>query len=128
MVNDINVLVVDDEEEMCWALENVLKKDGYNIVTTTSGIDAIALIKKKLFKIAFVDIKLPDIDGIELAGLIKKEDPRIRTILISGYYYKDDYNIQKGLRDGAYVTFIGKPFDINEVRNAMQYALKAGTQ
>ncbi len=122
--NNINVLVVDDEEDMCWALENVLKNKGYSITSTTSGINAITLIKQKTFNIAFVDIKLPDIDGLELAGLIKRENPSINIIIISGYYYEDDGKIQKGLHNGAYVAFIGKPFDINEVRNAIQCALK----
>ncbi|ODS34304.1 MAG: response regulator receiver protein [Candidatus Scalindua rubra] len=123
MGNDINVLVVDDEEDMCWALENILKTEGYNIVTTTSGNEAIKLIKKKTIDITFVDIKLPDIDGIELARLIKKEDSQIGIIMISGYYYEDDSDIQKGLHDGTYLTFVGKPFDNVEVRKAAQNVL-----
>lgn len=121
MINDINVLIVDDEEDMCWALENILKKEGYNIIWTTSGDDAISLMKKNTFNTAFIDIKLPDMDGIELARCIKKEDNNIRIIMISGYYYEDDRIIQEGLHDGIYLTFIGKPFDINEVRKAAQY-------
>ena len=74
MGNDINILVVDDEEDMCWALENILKMEDYNVVTTTSGNEALKIIKEKAFNIAFVDIKLPDFDGMELARLIKQED------------------------------------------------------
>lgn len=125
MAEDINVLVVDDEEDMCWALENILKKEGYNIVSITSGNKALMLIKERTFNIVFVDIKLPDIDGIELAKLIKKEAPLIHIIMVSGYYYEDDKDIQRGLHNGTYSTFIGKPFDIGEIRKAVQYALEA---
>lgn len=124
MGNDINVLVVDDEEDMCWALGNILKNEDYNIVTTTSGNEALKIIKKKTFNIAFVDIKLPDMNGIELARLIKKEDSQIGIIMISGYYYEDDSDIQKGLHAGTYLTFVGKPFDNVEIRKAAQNALE----
>ncbi|MEK6766717.1 MAG: response regulator [Planctomycetota bacterium] len=124
MGNDINILVVDDEEDMCWALENILKMEDYNVVTTTSGNEALKIIKEKAFNIAFVDIKLPDFDGMELARLIKQEDSRISIIMISGYYYKDDSDIQKGLHDGIYLTFVGKPFDNVEIRKVARRALE----
>ncbi len=124
MGNDINILVVDDEEDMCWALENILKMEDYNIVTTTSGNEALKKIKEKAFNIAFVDVKLPDFDGMELARLIKKGDSRIGIIMISGYYYEDDSDIQKGLHDGVYLTFVGKPFDNVEIRKIARRALE----
>jgi len=124
MGNGINILVIDDEEDMCWALEEILKSEGYNIVTTTSGDEALKIIKKRTFDIAFIDIKLPDMDGIELAKLIKEEVSQIGIIMISGYYYEDDSDIQKGLYDGTYLTFVGKPFENAEIRKAVQNALK----
>ena len=123
MGNGINILVIDDEEDMCWALEKILKSEGYNIVTTTSGDEALKIIKEKTFDIAFIDIKLPDMDGIELTNLIKKEDSQIGIIMISGYYYEDDSDIQKGLHTGTYLAFVGKPFDNVEIRKAVQNAL-----
>ncbi len=126
MVNDINILIVDDEEDMCWALENILKKENFNIVTTTSGNDAIKLVNENAFNIAFVDIKLPDIDGVELAKRIKIKDNNIRLIMISGYYYGDDKAIQTGLHENVFLSFISKPFDNNEVRKAARYALESG--
>lgn len=122
-LEDVSVLIVDDEADMCWALTNILKKEGYNITCTTSGNEASRLIKEKRFDIAFVDIKLPDIDGIKLARIIKKDDPQINIIMISGYYYGDDKDIQKGLDNGTYLTFIGKPFDNTEVRKAILVSL-----
>lgn len=120
---NVSILVIDDEEDMCWALTNILKKEGYDITCTTSGNEACRLIKEKRFNIAFVDIKLPDIDGIKLAKIIKKDSPQIYIIMISGYYYADDNDIQKGLYNGTYLTFVGKPFDIIEVRKAVQISL-----
>lgn len=124
MGNDINILVVDDEEDMCWALENILKVDGYNVVTTTSGSEAIKKARENTFNIAFVDVKMPDFDGMELARLIKEEDSHIGTIMISGYYYEDDSNIQKGLNEGVYLAFVGKPFDNVEIRKITRRALE----
>ena len=123
MADAPHILVVDDEPDMCWALENILKREGYRITSVMSGKKALRLTKVGDFKIAFIDVRLPDIEGIRLSQLISEVAPEIQVILISGYLYQDDNAVQVGLKEGAYVGFVGKPFDLDEIRLAVEKAL-----
>ena len=125
-----HILVVDDEPDMCWALENILDSEGYQITTTTSGKEALELVGETSFQVVFIDAKLSDLDGLELAALIRQQSPRTSIVLISGYYYQEDRTINEGLVKHLFVGFISKPFDLEEVRlmagRAMELARKGG--
>ncbi|HHT9119663.1 MAG TPA: response regulator [Candidatus Hypogeohydataceae bacterium YC41] len=110
-------LVVDDEVDMCWALERILQGEGFETHSAYNAEDALNMLNKKAPQLVFLDVKLPDMDGIELARLIKTSNPAMPVILISGYYYNDDPTIQKGLEEGLSIGFISKPFKINEIRH-----------
>ena len=118
-----DVLVVDDEVDMCWALENILRPEGYQVTTVTNGKEALELAREKQFEVVFIDAKLPDVDGIALSSQIKKIDPRAGIVMISGYFYREDQAIGEGLTQDLYVAFISKPFDLDEVRAAARKAL-----
>ncbi len=124
------ILVVDDEPDMCWALENILRPAGYAVTTTTSGVEALDLIAKEPYVAAFVDAKLPDIDGLELVALIRRQSPHTAIVLISGYFYHENKTIGEGLQKDLFIGFISKPFDLEEVRlmarQAVEQARKAG--
>ena len=62
---DKTVLIVDDDTEMCWVLEYLLKKNGFHIQKALSGSDAITLFRQNHFQLIFLDAKLPDIEGFE---------------------------------------------------------------
>jgi DNA-binding NtrC family response regulator len=115
-------LIVDDEPDMCWALEHILEKNGFLTKRALSGSEALTLIEPEHFRLAFVDAKLPDIDGLELARQIRKIDPDIRIIIVSGYFYKDDVVIQKALEEGLICGFIGKPFFHEEILETVKTA------
>jgi CheY-like chemotaxis protein len=110
------ILVVDDEPDMCWALENILRPAGYAMTATTSGAEALKLLDGEPYDVAFVDAKLPDLDGLELAALIRQRSPHTAIVLISGYFYQEDRSITEGLEKGLFIGFISKPFDLEEVR------------
>ncbi len=118
------ILIVDDEPDICWVLENVLRPEGYAVTTTTSGVQALELIRKEFFAAAFVDAKLPDLDGLELAACIRQDSPQTAIVLISGYFYKEDRAISERLQDGLFIGFIPKPFDLNQVRLMARQAAK----
>ncbi len=110
------ILIVDDEPDMCWALENILQPAGYGVTTTTRGAEALELLAGREYVAAIVDAKLPDLDGLELAALIRQRCPHTAVILISGYFYQEDKMIAEGLEKGLYLGFIAKPFELDEVR------------
>ncbi len=108
-------LIVDDEPDMCWALENILKKNGFLSKKALNGHEALALIKSGRFQAAFLDAKLPDMDGLDLARELLNIDPGIHIVMISGYFYQDDDAVQEAISEGLIKGFIGKPFDHDEI-------------
>lgn len=118
------ILIVDDEPDMGWVLENILGPAGYEVRTTTTATEALQLIDEGSYTAAFVDAKLPDLDGLELAGLIRQRSPHMAIILISGYFYQEDTAITAGLADELFIGFVAKPFDLEEVREMAQRAVE----
>ncbi len=108
-------LVVDDEPDMCWALEHILNANGFPTRKALSGHEALRLMAQERFPTVFLDAKLPDIEGIDLARRIREVDPDVRIIIISGYFYGDDVKIQNILSEGLISGFISKPFLHHEV-------------
>ena len=113
-------LIVDDEPDMCWALEYMLKKNGILSKRALSGQEAISLMESNRFRAAFLDAKLPDIEGLELARRLRDIDPVIYIVMISGYFYRDDNDVQNALAEGLIKGFIGKPFDHDEILKAIK--------
>ena len=108
-------LIVDDEPDMCWALEYLLKKIGFLSEKVLNGREALKLMKKNHFLLAFLDAKLPDIEGLELARRIREIDPSIGIVIVSGYFYRDDTDIRDALSEGLISGFIAKPFSHEEI-------------
>jgi DNA-binding NtrC family response regulator len=118
------VLVIDDEVDLCWALENSLRSSGYTVVTATNRVEALEQLNRHHYVVAFVDTKLPDLDGLAFAALIRQQNPRTSVVLISGYYYQEDETITEGLQKGLFIDFIAKPFNLNEVRLLTRQAVE----
>jgi len=101
---------------MCWALENILRPAGYAVTTATNGAEALELVAGEPYAAVFVDAKLPDLDGLELAALIRQRSPHTTVVLISGYFYQEDRAITEALQNELFIGFVAKPFDLEEVR------------
>ena len=119
----VEVLVVDDEEDMCWALRKILELERARVTVALSAGAAIAAVKKQPFDMAFLDAKLPDVDGGELARQIQSVRPKTPCVLISGYLYEDDVMVRRGLEDRSVCAFISKPFDLEEVLDPLRAAV-----
>jgi CheY-like chemotaxis protein len=114
------VLIVDDEPDMCWVLQNLLAERGFDFRVAQNGEAALGLMSSTKFNIALLDVKLTDIDGLELAERLKSVDASIHIIMISGYYYKDDVDIQRAIERGIVSGFIAKPFQHDEVLSMLE--------
>jgi DNA-binding NtrC family response regulator len=117
------VLVVDDDPDVCWALEHVLGDLGVRCIRALDGQTAIQAARLNRLAVALLDAKLPDIDGLELARRIRIADPGILVLVVSGYYYKDDPAIQAALEQRLIHGFIEKPFSHKEVVATVKGAL-----
>jgi DNA-binding response OmpR family regulator len=118
-----NVLVVDDEKTVCNSCRKILTQKGYNVDVASSGEEAIGKAKGNGFDVLIADWKMPQIDGIELARRIKKENPGIAVILITGYPSVET-SIQ-AMRSGI-SDYVPKPFTPDELSDAMMRALAKG--
>ena len=119
------VLVVDDDPDICWALEHVLGGLGAQCIRALDGQTALQAARLNRLTLALLDAKLPDIDGLELARNIRIADPGILVLVVSGYFYKDDPAIQAALEQGLIHGFIEKPFSHTEVIETVKGALSS---
>ena len=122
MVSLTNILVIDDEPDMLWVLESVLRSRNFKVSTASTGAIALDLAVQTEFEVVFLDAKVPDMEGVEIAHLIKLSHPYTKIIMISGYYYEHDDKIQEALKTGLIVHFIPKPFSNAAVLKALNSA------
>ena len=121
----VRVLVVDDEEDLCWLIGKALRPTGFEVKCAKSGEQALSCLVEKNFQAAFVDAKIPDMDGLSLAALIRQRSPETKIILISGYFYLEDKAIVEGFKNNLFIGFIAKPFDLSEVRRMAFLAVES---
>jgi DNA-binding NtrC family response regulator len=113
------ILIVDDEQDMCWALEQIVRSGGFAARKALSAQEALCLMETDSFRGVFLDAKLPDMEGLELARRIRKIDAQIPVVMVSGYFYRDDVAVQEALAGGLITGFIAKPFRRDEILQAM---------
>jgi CheY-like chemotaxis protein len=114
------ILIADDEPDMCWALEHLLNKRGYVTRKALTALKALNLVEQHRFAWAFLDAKLPDMEGLELARRIRERAPDTRIIMVSGYFYRDDVSIQEAISQGIIIDFISKPFLQEEILRVLK--------
>ena len=114
------VLIVDDEPDMCWVLTNLLGEDRFDLKVAQTGEAALNLVESTRFDIALLDVKLTDMDGLDLARRMKAIDGSVNIVMMSGYYYTDDVHIQEALDNGFILAFISKPFIHEEVMEILR--------
>jgi DNA-binding NtrC family response regulator len=116
-----NILVVDDEVEICDLLQDFLTQEGYEVFTATNGVEAISLGKQNELDLALLDIKMPEMDGIEVFRKLKKVRRDMGVIILTGYGTLG--TAKEAMRLGAY-DYLTKPFDLGLVKNVIQEALE----
>ncbi len=120
MDNQIKILVVDDEPEMCRLIEQALKQEGYQIDVSFSGIEALQMVGSFNYHLLLTDLEMPVVDGLELTRKAKKQNPEIRVIMVTGNTTADI--AIRSLRhkiDG----YIRKPFKISELKKVVRRTL-----
>ena len=114
------ILVVDDDENIRNTLKTILEDEGYNVDLAATGNAAIEKTKKTAYNIALLDIRLPDMEGVELLKLIKDTVPRTRKIMVTGY--PSMQNAIAALNKSADAYLI-KPVDIEKLLNTVKEQL-----
>ena len=108
----ILILVVDDEFGDRETLKGILEDKGYRVATARDGFEAILMVKGKHYDIIFLDVRLPDMNGVETYEQVKKIDPRTTVIMMTGY--SEEELVERAISRGAY-TCIHKPYEMEKV-------------
>jgi two-component system NtrC family response regulator len=102
------ILIVDDEKNYLLVLSAVLEEEGYEVLTTASGLEALEIQKASDVDLVLTDMKMPGLDGIELLEQIKTRDPELPVIMMTAHGTVD--KAVEAMQKGAY-SYILKPFD-----------------
>ena len=111
-----NILIIDDEEDLCWLLSSALLDRGYNAVTANTLQQGITLLKENP-DLIFLDLKLPDGDGMDILPVIEKESPESFVVVISAYGSEE--RMEDARNKGVY-GFIDKPFTEERIVHVLE--------
>ncbi|NTV28560.1 MAG: response regulator [Candidatus Omnitrophica bacterium] len=119
-----NILVVDDEPLMGRAFQRTLAVTGHNVDSVLSGAAAVEAVKKKRYAMAFIDQNMPGMSGIETCQALKKIDPEIKTVYITGLFSKENVLLeQQFVEPGGVTYYLYKPFAKGEILAVVLKAL-----
>jgi DNA-binding NtrC family response regulator len=114
------LLIVDDEKVALRNLEHVMKKEGYEVVATQSGGNALAHLDKQEFDLVLTDLRMEKVDGMQILQKCRASHPDTEVILITGYATLE--SAVEAMKHGAYY-YIAKPYRLDEVRKVVAEAL-----
>lgn len=107
------ILLVDDENLILYSLSKTLKHGGTDVMAVTTGKDALSEIQRASYDICFLDVQLPDANGLELMKIFRERSPATRIIIMTAGILTDAQ--QRSLR-GQGCHFFPKPFDLDQVQ------------
>ena len=103
-----SVCLLDDDLSMLKALDRLLKSDGFNVEKFSQPAAFLSSIGKAPCRVAILDVWMPDMNGLEVQAVLRKECPQARIIFISG---RDEPSVRQAALDAGAFGFLSKPFD-----------------
>jgi CheY-like chemotaxis protein/glycine cleavage system H lipoate-binding protein len=119
MERNLNVLVVDDEQIVLDSAERHLRHDDYAVFKALSAMEALEIFKQTDVDIVLTDLMMPEMDGLELIQVLKKDHPKVPVIMITGYATIN--TALQAMQLGAF-DYVAKPFTKAELRGVVQRA------
>jgi DNA-binding NtrC family response regulator len=119
--NETRILIVDDDDTIRSTMKAILEDEGYKVDLAASGKEGVQKANETSYNIALLDIRLPDMEGIELLKLMKPSVPRTRKIMVTGY--PSTQNAIEALNKNADAYLI-KPGDIEKLLKTIEEQLK----
>jgi DNA-binding NtrC family response regulator len=116
----MKILVVDDEEGARELFHTILTDEGYEVALASGGIEALALFKANPYNLIITDIKMPEMDGLQLLQEIRKTGSKTDVIMVTAYGEVESY--LKAMSLGA-AEYINKPIRIKELKRIVHKVL-----
>jgi len=123
-LNIIRVLIVDDETQLAEAFRKQLTKEGMEVFTASRAREALALLDNQAIDVCVLDIKLPDLDGVELLVKLKHMEPTLEVVMLTGYASVD--TAIRSMKLGAY-DYLTKPCKMSELSAVIAKAYEKKT-
>mgnify|MGYP000386250722 CR=1 FL=1 len=120
----VNLLIVDDEPDFVRTMEKRLSRRSMNVVTAVSGAEALKLLDNFSADVVVLDVKMPEMDGIQTLKAIRRRHPLIEVIMLTGHASMDA--AVEGMQQGAF-HYLMKPAEINELVFKIEDAFKRKT-
>ncbi len=114
------ILLVDDDEQILNILSSYLSSEGFMVDTARSGEEAISKLRKQFYNLAILDIRLPDMEGTELLTKLRKSEPRMMKIMLTGYPGFE--NSVESLNKGA-DAYLVKPVELEALLKVIEEKL-----
>ena len=106
------LLLVDDDEQFLWVLGKTLIDEGYDVLSTADGPQALSIVQLRRPDLVLLDIGLPTMDGIKVLEEIKRIDSSIKVIIVSAY--SSETTLGSAVRAGA-SEILEKPIDVDSL-------------
>lgn len=121
MASPGKLLIVDDEKVALKNLEHILKKEGYEVTATQSGVNALALLEKQVFDVVLTDLRMEKVDGMQILKKSRDACPDCQVIMVTGFATLE--TAVEAMKQGAFY-YIAKPFRLDEVRKVVAEAME----
>ena len=115
-MSQLNILVVDDDKDVCEYLEDFLTSDGYGVTVVNDPTQALESLRQAEYHVCILDLMMPKLSGIDLLGQIRKADDDIAVIILTGYPSLETATASIEHDVSAYIR---KPFSIDEFRDSL---------
>lgn len=120
-----NILIVDDEEAVCWALQKALSAEGHRVATAASAEEAFGLAQKQPLDAIVLDVRLPGLDGLAALGRLRALSNDAPVIVVTAFG-----NLATAVRavEGGAFDYLAKPFDLDQATETVARALQRRSQ
>jgi len=121
MQGNIKILIVDDETITLMNLVRVMEKEGYEVVGVSSGPNALKILEEQEFDAVLTDLKMEEVDGIQILKSCKELYPNTEVIMITGYATVE--GVVSAIKNGAF-HYLAKPLELDEVIKVVKEAVE----
>jgi DNA-binding NtrC family response regulator len=121
MEKSSRILVIDDDENIRKVIKTILEDEGYVIETAETAKIGIEKSQKGFYNLALIDVRLPDMEGIELLSKLRETKPKMRKIIVTGYPTLQ--NAVAAVNKGA-DAYVMKPFDVEKILQTIKVQLQ----
>ena len=123
MPGKLRILIVDDNEEFCSNLVDILELKGYEALAAYDGLNALEMVKQDGFGLMLIDIRMPVMDGVKTFKKLKQIAPHMPVIMITAYAVEN--LIREALEEGAFDS-LKKPLDFDELFRLIEQVIENG--